>query len=132
MAGIPDNSQQGNQYDAAHMEALGELNVKLHAAGKFAIGNNEGDVKLLPSATAMMIEDFAGSEKCIVMLQLAVSRGLAVEARRGACYPPQILPSCRTAIATTGWQRGDSAGDRAAASMYISAAWRRTRPKCPR
>ena len=108
MAGIPDNSQQGNQYDAAHMEALGELNVKLHAAGKFAIGNNEGDVKLLPSATAMMIEDFAGSEKCIVMLQLAVSRGLAVEARRGACCPPQILPSCRTAIATAVPQAGSA------------------------
>eukprot|EP00756_Hemistasia_phaeocysticola_P049784 Hpha_TRINITY_DN24350_c0_g1::TRINITY_DN24350_c0_g1_i1::g.147980::m.147980 len=71
---------QSAAFAAAHMAALTSLNTELAAQGAVAINNNEA---ALGNQAAMMIEDWAGSERCIKRLQEAVRRGLIVEAHAG-------------------------------------------------
>lgn len=69
------------RFEQAHLATLTELNAKLLAAGKFAISNNEGSLKL--GTTTMMIEDFAASGHCVETLLEAVRNNLTVQAHAG-------------------------------------------------
>lgn len=75
------NTPAGRAYSAAHLATLVELSQTLASTGKYAIMNHLGD--LGDHVHAMMVEDFAGSEKCIRLLQTLAARGFAVEAHAG-------------------------------------------------
>jgi hypothetical protein len=68
-------------YSRDHLATLVELNEQLHARGKYAINNHLGDSG--DHVRAMMIEDFAGSEKCIRLLQTIAARGIIAEVHAG-------------------------------------------------
>jgi hypothetical protein len=68
-------------YSRDHLATLVELNEQLRARGKYAINNHLGDGG--DHVRAMMIEDFAGSEKCIRLLQTIAARGIIAEVHAG-------------------------------------------------
>jgi hypothetical protein len=68
-------------YSRDHLATLVELNEQLQERGKYAINNHLGDGG--DHVRAMMIEDFAGSEKCIRLLQTIAGRGIIAEVHAG-------------------------------------------------
>ena len=70
-----------------------ELNEQLEARGKYAINNHLGDGG--DHVHAMMIEDFAGSEKCIRLLQTVAERGIIAEVHAGNQFKDSSEYSCR-------------------------------------
>ena len=79
--GFAGSSPAGKAYSRDHLAAIVELNTQLHARGKYAINNHLGDGG--DHVHAMMIEDFAGSEKCIRLLQTVTARGIIAEVHAG-------------------------------------------------
>jgi hypothetical protein len=79
-----DKSRSGGPGGAAyipmHTAALVALDAALQPLGKFALLNNQGGVA---GQAGMMIENFAGSQKCIEMLITAASRGFTTEVHAG-------------------------------------------------
>ena len=74
-------SAAAKQYSRDHLATLVELNEQLASRGKYAINNHLGDAG--DHVRAMMIEDFAGSEKCIRLLQTVAARGIITEVHAG-------------------------------------------------
>lgn len=74
-------SPAAKAYSRDHLATLVELNEQLEARGKYAINNHLGDAG--DHVHAMMIEDFAGSEKCIRLLQTVAERGIIAEVHAG-------------------------------------------------
>ena len=71
-------------YNEAHRQSFKELSDALSPTGNYALFNHLA----VPQsrglhAQAMMIEDFVGSENCIVKLQTTVDRGYTIQARAG-------------------------------------------------
>jgi len=77
----PQTSHTAIAYKRAHLAALRELSEALEPSGGYLINNHLGMAKFANSA--MMVEDFAGTEKCIETLQLIASRGLTIQAHAG-------------------------------------------------
>lgn len=75
------------KYGAGHLSALVELSQQLSATGNYPIlnhfGVNGSRAQGMSSPIAMMIEDFVGSETCVVKLQEIASRGFTVQAHAG-------------------------------------------------
>jgi len=81
VAGWPAGSPVVAAYAKAHMLAQTELAEALKPTDNYAIYNHLGNANY--STTAMMIEDFVGTDKCVRRLQTIASRGLAIEAHVG-------------------------------------------------
>jgi len=81
LATWPHDSAVATAYRAAHLAALTELDAALAPAGKWSIYNHLGVTTY--GTTAMMIEDFAPTEKCVRTLQTAAARQLTVQAHAG-------------------------------------------------
>ena len=79
--GPSPTSPAGRAYAAAHLEALTELDAALAPLGGYSIYNHLGVAEY--GTTAMMIEDFAASEKCVRQLQTLATRGFTVQAHAG-------------------------------------------------
>lgn len=79
----PRTSPVAVAYRAAHLKALTELDAALAPNG-YGIYNHLGVTSYHTSA--MMIEDFAATEKCVKMISTLASRGLTVQAHVGN-YP---------------------------------------------
>ena len=79
-------------YSRDHLATLVELNEQLQARGKYAINNHLGDGG--DHVRAMMIEDFAGSEKCIRLLQTVAARGIIAEVHAGNEFKQSQHYSC--------------------------------------
>jgi hypothetical protein len=78
----PSSSPVARAYRAAHLLAFTELDAALGATNNgYGIYNHLGTTAY--STSAMMIEDFYGSEKCIDRLQTIAARGLTVQAHVG-------------------------------------------------
>jgi hypothetical protein len=76
----PSTSPVAVAYRAAHLQALSDLDAALGPTG-YSIYNHLGVTAYHTSA--MMIEDFVGTEKCITTLQTVAARGLTVQAHAG-------------------------------------------------
>ena len=68
-------------FSDGHITAIIELSVALAPTGNYAIYNHLGRTGF--NTTTMMIEDFAGSEKCITTLQTIAGRGFTAQAHAG-------------------------------------------------
>jgi hypothetical protein len=77
----PASSPVAMAYRIAHLATLTELDAALAPIGGYSIYNHLGVTTY--NTSAMMIEDFAGTEKCITTLQTVASRGLTVQAHAG-------------------------------------------------
>jgi hypothetical protein len=80
----PPTSPTAVAYAAAHLAALTELDAELAPLGGYSIYNHLGVRSY--NTTAMMVEDFTATEKCITTLQTLATRGLTVQAHAGN-YP---------------------------------------------
>ena len=80
----PSNSPEVAAYRLAHLAALTELDAALTPMGGFAINNHLGTRAY--GTSAMMVEDFVGSEKCVATLRTLAARNFTVEAHVGN-YP---------------------------------------------
>lgn len=81
VAGWPRGSPVVAAYAKAHMLAQTELAEALKPTDNYAIYNHLGAANY--STTAMMIEDFVGTDTCVRRLQTIASRGLAIQAHAG-------------------------------------------------
>ena len=86
------SSAAAKQYSRDHLATLVELNKQLEQRGKYAINNHLGDGG--DHVQAMMIEDFAGSEKCIRLLQTVAARGIITEVHAGNQWARSQQYSC--------------------------------------
>jgi hypothetical protein len=78
IASYPKSSPVVKAYSAAHIATLTELDRQLALTNNYAIFNHLGTTKY--RTTAMMIEDFVPSEKCVQMVSTLASRGLIIQA----------------------------------------------------
>lgn len=75
------------KYGAGHLAALIELSHELASTGNYPIlnhfGVNGSRAQGMSNPSAMMIEDFTGSELCVKRLQTIAERGFTVQAHAG-------------------------------------------------